>query len=927
MTAAARQVAMTAPPLPGLALLLLLLLPVAGAPFAAATGLSFKVTPSSAADPLRSKSLEVSAVTGAPPGTNWLLLQTTAGPQFSGLPAWFPLDAQHGSATISWWSEYFDRDDRGHDPVDPPHNSKGASKGSFTVQLSAWKGRNGTRLATAAASEVVHYDKGYTALRWNLTAQPRGTPGAVRLTLTPANGESEPFAAETQRCWWFRYKYTSTPKGGVAGFAEDVTIEKSLEPPTFDLSVSLGGQIYFVGIFGSFSNGISGGFPQGAPGFVSQRAPLVQLTATDMGFQPLALIIPFANGTVPSLPEGFKGPQVRLPAIAGDARFALQPSEGKASTQLTFFDGGAVSMRLFYPDTKTLVEFIELELPSCMAMQNVSKNYRYTVATVTEGTTGATGGSSGDSGGGGGHYRVRLTPYPAGRWASDQRELWLHPLISCAAPSTQVVKIRPLLTEAAASLTDNWQTLEVDVKPVPTPPKTLPHRLAPSLTWAPTYHFGPNETAEGMEASVRMFRNVGMSTIPMDGARNVSPKKTPEHYFSAEQRKASALWEGLKYGPQISSFYDSFNGMGMFEALAMSQEQMDATEPAKKMQSYGLSPAQIATELALLRNALDFHNKTGHIDVAYDGFFFHNDLNVTRQIVAYTTPDFLFVDSEQFTRWSDWLVNVGLSKNAAARRKGKPGTQGGEGDADLAYRMSKEFMAQYSSNVRDASNGATTIGFFGAHAYQTLGQSGVGSFPWPILEELGQLSQPGFYGQHNTANLQAFATRMAMEKRAVGHGAGCTRIIPWLTTATSGPISPTGTFDELVHMFLNGGSGFSYYADIDFHDMEYYLRINEAIKIVTPFEDLILDGALANVTSTTNCVVSAMGLGGEFLIGVTPLTSRPVSFEFTTNTTGKHVLTQLAPDGPGKLLQSVPAGHVVFKSAVAQTTVLHFGPA
>jgi hypothetical protein len=63
------------------------------------------------------------------------------------------------------------------------------------------------------------------------------------------------------------------------------------------------------------------------------------------------------------------------------------------------------------------------------------------------------------------------------------------------------------------------------------------------------------------------------------------------------------------------------------------------------------------------------------------------------------------------------------------------------------------------------------------------------------------------------------------EKRAVGHGPGSSRIIPWLSTATAGPITPTGSFDELIHMFLNGGSGFSYYANIDFHDVRQPLSL------------------------------------------------------------------------------------------------------
>jgi hypothetical protein len=217
-----------------------------------AGGLSFKVTASSATDPLTSKVFEVSAVNNTPPASNWLLLETVDGPCFSGLPLWFPLDSNfHASSTkVAWWSEYADR------------NKEVLDRGSFSVALSAWHGRNGTRLATASKNAVVFFDKSYTALLWNLTAVQRGTPGAVRLVLTPANNMSKALAPKTASVWWFRYKYTTTSAAsGIAEFAEDKSIDMRLEPPTFDLSLSLGGRIYFVGIFGSFSGGISGGHP------------------------------------------------------------------------------------------------------------------------------------------------------------------------------------------------------------------------------------------------------------------------------------------------------------------------------------------------------------------------------------------------------------------------------------------------------------------------------------------------------------------------------------------------------------------------------------------------------------------------------------------------------------------------------------------
>ena len=49
------------------------------------------LTPSSAANPLRSWSFYISSE-GAPPATTWLKLETIDGPNFSGLPLWFAHD-------------------------------------------------------------------------------------------------------------------------------------------------------------------------------------------------------------------------------------------------------------------------------------------------------------------------------------------------------------------------------------------------------------------------------------------------------------------------------------------------------------------------------------------------------------------------------------------------------------------------------------------------------------------------------------------------------------------------------------------------------------------------------------------------------------------------------------------------------------------
>eukprot|EP01045_Picozoa_sp_COSAG04_P005318 COSAG04_NODE_245_length_18929_cov_6.708391_4_plen_3740_part_00 len=875
------------------------------------------VTPGASADsPLRQMNFGVE-IDEAPEDATWFRLDQTHGPAFSGLAGgfWFARDEQSGGATqVKWWSEYADRNDAAHDPIDPAHSSgsTAAATGKFTIELSAWKGREGQWLANATSPATIHYDKSYTALRWDITTAARGVPGAVRVSLTPANKLSETLAPQTGHAWWFRYKYSHTTSGKdpIAQFTEDVSIEKTLEPPHFDLSLSVPAT-YFLGIFGTFSKGASPGtdgtFAGGIvpDGFPSQRAPLAKVGALET-FQPIAVTIPFANGTHAPLPPGFRGKHVVLPPIPGDCRLALQPTGDAPHTRVTMFDGGTLSLRLLYPDSKMLVSFIELEMPDCMSVGNMSQNYKYNVIPAPTQAV-AQGGTS----------RVRLVPTMTGRWSSAQRVLQLWPHISCAVPSSVSVKIRALRSADDASGDGNWQRLAVELVAPPTPLAQPPKRLAPSLSWAPTEYFAPNATTAGVAHSIKMFRAVGMTTIPMLGAEYrdphaaASPGAAP-FYWSKAQRAASPMWQGLKYAPEISSFYHSFMGPGLFEVLSNTS----ATPPLQVLRDANLSDAAIASEMALLSHALDFYNATRRVDVGYNGFFFRNDLDVVRQIVAFAKPEFLFVDSEKFCPWAVWLVSVGLSANAAARR------QPAESDAALAYRIANEFMSEYSATVVNASDGETQVGFFAAGAAQN---KGVGSFPWTILKKLGQLSQPGYYGQRNTRNLPLTVAGIRAEKQALGVRGN--RMIPWLTVDTEGPTTPSACFDELVHVFLNGASGFGYYSDIDFHDMLYFVKIAAVLKLLAPYEDLIIDGSLAHdaVSSSHNCIISAMRMGEVALLGVTAENaSQPVSFDFhQVNGTGSYHLTDLAT---GKVVRSEESPRVSFEGTLKTTAVFRFAP-
>lgn len=106
--------------------------------------------------------------------------------------------------------------------------------------------------------------------------------------------------------------------------------------------------------------------------------------------------------------------------------------------------------------------------------------------------------------------------------------------------------------------------------------------------------------------------------------------------------------------------------------------------------------------------------------------------------------------------------------------------------------------------------------------------------------------------------------------------------------------------------------------------MAYFVSIAEAMRLLVPYEDLLIDGALAPLASSSGCVASAMGLAGTYLIGATPLDpSTPLSFEFLGAGDGAHELVDV---DTGKVVQRVAGAHVSLTATLAKTTVYRFAP-
>jgi hypothetical protein len=428
-----------------------------------------------------------------------------------------------------------------------------------------------------------------------------------------------------------------------------------------------------------------------------------------------------ANGTTPALPKRFHGGSITLPLIPGDLRLALMPA-GVEKNAITVFDGGTLSFRMQYPgdlgypgSSHPVFPGVacEMELPTCVMLLS---SRTYDVAHVD----GAPVGS----------HRLRITPKPPHDIGNRVLQIW--PNCTCDTPARYPARLR-VLRDVTAPSDDGWQQLELKVVSPPVAPAVAPKRLAASLTWANSNFF--SATDDDIAHSLRMFRATGLTVVPSLGAEHSDPYDPRSSFFSPAQRSGPE-WDGLLYGPQISSFYDSYKGPGMYTALAYSEAERQAFAP-KLVSQYNLSATQAEKEIKLWTNALAFRNKTKHIDPAYDGFFFQMDLDVVKEIVGVTVPDYWFVDSESFCPWEVWITSVADSANAEARRKPD------ESDDELAYRVSSEFMGRYNATVAAASGGKTALGWFGGEAGNW---QGVGTYPWPILQADHMLNQPGWYG-------------------------------------------------------------------------------------------------------------------------------------------------------------------------------------
>ena len=207
----------------------------------------------------------------------------------------------------------------------------------------------------------------------------------------------------------------------------------------------------------------------------------------------------------------------------------------------------------------------------------------------------------------------------------------------------------------------------------------LPKRLRTAFCWdswdqfaSPLGGGGPQAVAE----SVGMWRSLGFNAVPSDGADNFIPNVThpPVHHpwddipggivLSPAQRRGP-VWQGLKYGVMFSAFGGGGSaGMGSLKALRLPR----GAERTFNFSGSGLSPQQQAAERVKWGQALEFYAATRVMDVAYDGWFYQQDVRAVAAVVRYSQPDSISLDIEELPQLGVWAAVAHGSKNFARRK-------------------------------------------------------------------------------------------------------------------------------------------------------------------------------------------------------------------------------------------------------------------
>jgi hypothetical protein len=149
----------------------------------------------------------------------------------------------------------------------------------------------------------------------------------------------------------------------------------------------------------------------------------------------------------------------------------------------------------------------------------------------------------------------------------------------------------------------------------------------------------------------------------------------------------------------------------------------------------GIGQKQEVVERIKWRAALEFFNETGVMDLAYDGFFFQNDLATVAKLVAYADPDDITMDTECMPELEAYVAVAYKSANFAAAQGA------GQTDSAAALQFAQRWLSMAAATAVHAGSHVTPYLYSVSARYDR----GFQITSWPAAATAGLQASPSYY--------------------------------------------------------------------------------------------------------------------------------------------------------------------------------------
>ncbi len=239
---------------------------------------------------------------------------------------------------------------------------------------------------------------------------------------------------------------------------------------------------------------------------------------------------------------------------------------------------------------------------------------------------------------------------------------------------------------------------------------------------------------------------------------------------------------------------------------------------------------------------------------SYKGDFHKKEVERIKNCVINSKPDYVFFDIEAF--YNSHTTAKKCSRCLAAMKEAKMTSMDNFTKKAVAEKMA-DFRTAVVEGAKAVNIPAPPIGLYGkGPGTVDLSQPVLN---WELIYPASiAVSQPSLYIGERPYLVQERIrkTSKLMKNR---------NIIPWLTAGTYGEMRPQFVEYIALEALLNGAGGMTYYAYWDFDTPLEYAALAKALRMVAPYEDLLMDGELVEI-KVNGVDTSAIRKGDEMLL-------------------------------------------------------------